>query len=486
MHKTLLLLVVTLSVTPAYSQIDDIVVLDENTAITMALANYFELAKSRYEPAVSHAELNRVASVYDAQASLGYYRSKDPLGSFATEQRGYNGKLSGVLTTGTGYELNLSGDDLLAANSGSFSPFVSSAFSVSLSQPLLSNFGGSVNRSAVRSAKLVESASYESLERSLMDTVSGVLNAYYDLSLAKQNVVVAIHSQELAQELLDGNQVRVKAGTMAESDLLLAESALGQREEQVIIGRSALDAQMGRMKMLISQELGNDFESLEIDLVDPPPASRLEVDIESGAETALRMRPEVSFARLGLGIREESLKQSVNLKRPSLNLEASYGMRSEASSYRSGINRLENGDDAYYSLGLVFSRALRNRSEKADVAISRIRLEQARINYDQVKQAVQNEVYRAGNLLRRNWQRLEISQKSLELSKLALDAEQRKLEFGNSTTLDVLNLQNSLAAAEARVNQSIADYNKSVVGYQTVIGTILEKYGVEIESPEED
>ena len=125
------------------------------------------------------------------------------------------------------------------------------------------------------------------------------------------------------------------------------------------------------------------------------------------------------------------------------------------------------------------SRPLRNRSALASARISKIQVEQLKYELARTRQSVQIEVRRAGRLLARNWQRLEISRNAQSLAEQSLRAEERKLEFGQSTTLDVLNLQSSLAAAEGRVHQAIADYYKAVVNYRNLTGAILDHYGVD-------
>ena len=473
-------LLLMVSVSAILASAEETLVLNERSSVRLALENNFTIASESLSPEISIQRLIGSRGTYDAFANFGYRIDDDPRAPI-TDNRGYTFGLSGILNTGTSYSFNIQGDDERAGSLGGFSPLVRSTLSLSLQQSLLRDFGGRDARTTVRLAELQRDSSMLFFEAVVMDGVANASLAYFDLNLAIQNVNVAKRARELTEALLEDNRVRVGAGTMAETDLLIAESALRQRDEQVIISESQLDAQMVLMKQIISNKEGRQLEHLHLEVDTPPTPVWYEFDVESDAETALEKRPEYQVVLNQIESAEVIIKNLKSKRLPDVRLEATYGMRSDESDILGGIEAFEEGNDAFYGVGVVVSKPFQNRSARSDARISQIQLEQIKYDLASTRQNVQVNVNRASRLLERNWNRVEISEHARELAEQSLIAEERKLEFGQSTTLDVLNLQNSLASAEGRVQQAVADYHKAVVNYRNLIGTILEFYQVDVQ-----
>ncbi|MBC9890470.1 MAG: TolC family protein [Opitutae bacterium] len=59
-----------------------------------------------------------------------------------------------------------------------------------------------------------------------------------------------------------------------------------------------------------------------------------------------------------------------------------------------------------------------------------------------------------------------------ELAELSLEAEQKKLEAGTTSTFFVLRLQSDLASAELREISAVANYNRSVADFNRLRGVL--------------
>ena len=63
----------------------------------------------------------------------------------------------------------------------------------------------------------------------------------------------------------------------------------------------------------------------------------------------------------------------------------------------------------------------------------------------------------------------------------ALDAEQKKLESGKSTTYTVLQMQRDLTTARGNEIQALATYNKALAQLSLDEGTTLQRLGINVE-----
>jgi outer membrane protein TolC len=78
-------------------------------------------------------------------------------------------------------------------------------------------------------------------------------------------------------------------------------------------------------------------------------------------------------------------------------------------------------------------------------------------------------------------QRVQATEASMEYSEAALQAEEKKLENGKSTSFVVLQRQRDYTSAQSEVIRSKSDYNKALARLAQAEGFTLEKYQVRLE-----
>jgi outer membrane protein TolC len=78
------------------------------------------------------------------------------------------------------------------------------------------------------------------------------------------------------------------------------------------------------------------------------------------------------------------------------------------------------------------------------------------------------------------FERVDATRKAREYAEAALDAEQKKLESGKSTSFFVLEFQNQLTAARLAEIRALADYSIALSQLALVEGTTLEKNQIDL------
>jgi outer membrane protein TolC len=81
---------------------------------------------------------------------------------------------------------------------------------------------------------------------------------------------------------------------------------------------------------------------------------------------------------------------------------------------------------------------------------------------------VVSQVREAGRQVLTNQRRVETTMVSRQLAERRLDAEERKLTAGTTTTFFVFQAQRDLAQARNNQLRAILDYQRSVVDFETV------------------
>jgi outer membrane protein TolC len=93
------------------------------------------------------------------------------------------------------------------------------------------------------------------------------------------------------------------------------------------------------------------------------------------------------------------------------------------------------------------------------------------------------EVDNAANAVASGLERVQATREAREYAEQALDAEQRKLDSGKSTSFIVLQLQRDLTQARQSEISALADYNQQVANLALAEGNMLVHHGIQ---PPED
>jgi outer membrane protein TolC len=106
---------------------------------------------------------------------------------------------------------------------------------------------------------------------------------------------------------------------------------------------------------------------------------------------------------------------------------------------------------------------------------------QAQLRLQQIENQVAVEVRNAQFAVQQNRASVDSARAAVELGRQSLDAEQKKYQFGTSTTTLVLQNQSQLATAESTLVNAMVAYEKSKVELDRATGQLLDHYGISIE-----
>jgi outer membrane protein TolC len=99
----------------------------------------------------------------------------------------------------------------------------------------------------------------------------------------------------------------------------------------------------------------------------------------------------------------------------------------------------------------------------------------------QTENRVSIEVRQAQFAVEQNRASVASAQAAVDYARQSLDAEQKKYQFGTSTTTAVLQTRSALAASESTLMSAMAAYEKSRVELERAVGSLLDKNGNSID-----
>ncbi|MGA9979573.1 MAG: TolC family protein [Candidatus Sulfotelmatobacter sp.] len=399
----------------------------------------------------------------------------------------------------------------------SLSPVLNSGFKATITQHLLQGFGFAPNTRFIRIAKNNRELSDVAFRLQIITTVNQIQTMYWDLVYAYENVRVQKESLAFAEKTLSDTKKQVEIGSLAPIEVVRAQSTVAQDQQAVTVALTNLQLEQLLMKNALSRTL-RDQTLAGAEVI---PTSTMELPenepvqpTQDLIDEALRHRADLVEQRIQLNSTEISNKAVRNALLPTLDLFAYYGGLGVGGSQNpeelcsnpqnpqvfgcagpntgqspiapsvglgGTLNQLVNSTAPDKGVGLQLNVPLRNRAAQAVQIRSELEFQQAQLRLQQIENQISIEVRNAQFGVEQNRASVASAQAAVDYAKQSLDAEQKKYQFGTSTTTLVLQNRSALATAESTLMSAMAAYEKSRVELDRAVGVTLDHAGISID-----
>ena len=482
-------------------------------AVHQALLHNPGIAAQRLTPLRQVEDVNNAESVFDPviSSAVNKDRREAPNSSALagvlvnkTTNVNANVALEKTLRTGADFRIDFTNNRFVSnARFQGLRPQYHPELVFSLNQPLLRNFGLNFAYLLVDVTRLTSEAAAWTYRAQLANFVKQVIQTYWVVVFARENVAVQQQSLELARQTLRENNERVRVGLLAPVAVKEAESQAAAREEQVIRAENALDNALRNLRQVVYLQRGDEFIPRAIEPIDAPRTTSVTVDGNVALNTALEQRPEVHAQTLNLQSRQTTARIRENQLLPRFDVVGNVGLNGLSGNaipvtdpdtgqvvqtpfdgpYGKALDRLTSRDFYSYQGGVEVEIPLGNAAAKAQYAQAKIDVAQSELNRRQLFSDISLEVTTAVNDVVANMKRIQASRLARELAEENLRNQQKRLEVGIATTKDVLDFQDQLTSARGIEVQAATDYNVSLAELARAQGTLLDEYSVVVEVP---
>jgi outer membrane protein TolC len=135
-----------------------------------------------------------------------------------------------------------------------------------------------------------------------------------------------------------------------------------------------------------------------------------------------------------------------------------------------------------YRVGVQLSIPLRNREAKADQYRTELEYRQAQVYLEERKKSILIEVRSARYNVEQGASRVEAARQAHELAAKTLDIMQKEQKLGAGSNQQTLSAEHDLTVAEAALVTAETGYEKARIDLLRATGTVLEQYGISIDS----
>ncbi len=414
----------------------------------------------------------------------------------------YNGGLAQNIRWGGGsLQVTLNNNkQTTTALTALFNPSFNTNWSAQFTQPLLRNFRIDNTRQQLIVTKLNQDISEIQLQASIINIISNVRNAYWDLVFATQAVEVARRSVELAEQLVRDNQTRVEIGTMAPIDVVQAQSQAATQRQNLAQAEGTRRTNELALKRLIVAGTQDPNWNAAVVPTDRPDFVPQTVDVAAAVKRALENRTDLQQARKNLQVNAATLRFLHNQTLPQADLTARYGLIGQGGTQfitqGSGVNRIVTGTipggygDALntlfgrnypqWNVQLNVSYPIGQSAADATVARARIQQNQVEAQLRQIELQIATDVTNAATQVQNNAERVQAAQAAREFAQRQLEAEQSKFEVGMSTNYFVVQSQRDLATAQNNELQAVLAYRRALVELERLQQTSLTNANITI------
>jgi outer membrane protein len=416
-----------------------------------------------------------------------------------------------------------------------FNPAVQTTLGFGFSQPLLKGFGILPNTRYIIEAKNNSQGARYTLANSVITVIANVENAYWNLVYARENVGVAQTTVDWAKKNLEDTRRQLQIGTLAQLDVVQAESELATDQQNLIVAQTNEQQQQTVLLNLITRNpMAVGLENITVlptDSINTPPKVDI-IPYRDAVQEAWKNRPDLLASELSLTNAGIEVKATRNALLPSLSLYGQYQSEGLAGNSKTTVTTptaygpdlnapvldangnavLINGNPVYagtptavmssttlssaglldswdtmwnshfptYAFGLSLSIPLRNRSAQADNAQALLQQRESVLQLQSLKNNIASTVRNAQIAMQQGLARVEAAVKATQLAQQTLDAEQKKFQLGVSTDFNVILRERDLAAAKGNEIQAKVALIEAIVAFNQALGRTLQVHNISI------
>jgi len=388
--------------------------------------------------------------------------------------------VGGVAPSGLTYNLSGNASDTVFRSGTNTTETSRAGVSLNLKQPLLKNAWIDGTRQIILIDKNRVKFSELGVRQQIMNVVNNTAQAYYELIFARENIKVQQAALQLAERLVSENRKRVQVGTLAPLDEKQAESQAAASKADLLTAQITFENQENVLKGLMT----DNYTELHATALDPTDALAAPIPVLNLQESwskGMTLRPDLLQARLDVERLNVILRYTRNQLFPELDLIGSYGLAGVGREFSGAFGGISSGSSPNYSFGASVTIPLGNSAARGNHQISKEQKKLALLTLKKQEQGILIQIDNGVKQVQNSFERAEATRQARLYAETALDAEQKKLESGKSTSFQVLQLQRDLTASRSAEVRALADFNKALAQLYFLEGSILERNHLSVE-----
>lgn len=404
----------------------------------------------------------------------------------------YNAGLESLVPTGARVRLGYTLRDLQnnlqvarAVNSGNLTNIpdgeFQSFFGLTLTQPLLRNFGESATLAEIRIMALNSEIAYQEYRRQMMMVVSTAEASYWNLYLAQEQVRAFQESVALSESVFSDAKARVDAGKGAELDVLEAQSALALRKSKLNEAAQKLNEAANQVAMLFGSSPTQNTNYIAIRAADRPTLLTNEISFFTAWQNTFSLNPDYLAQKQRCLVDGVRIAYANNQLLPQVDLKASYGLNGLGETPGESWDDIREADYRSWSVGvevhIPLGGNIKARNERKAAQLSQ---RKSLIELKGMENQVANAAHTAVQKIRSREASVPDAEAVVTYVQTLLQTELERLRVGKVEARKALEVEASLLEAKNTLVETLVQYRRAWLEKELVEGSVLKNRGFDL------
>jgi outer membrane protein TolC len=381
------------------------------------------------------------------------------------------------------------------ANNGftRLSPFYSTSLGATFTQPLLRNRSIDLFRHDIRVQRKRLTQSDADFRLQVINVISQVQLAYWELVFAKRNEQNQLSNVNLAREQLRMIEEQVSVGISATLERAQALTQIASAETALLSATQAVTTAENALKQLLLRNKSMTEWSARVKPTDEPSLAATPINLKDALAEAFANRPELNVLRLQRDINKIDTQFFKNQTLPRVDLQTTvfkYGLAGSlvpltngtttsplpadvVGGYGQALRNITGLNTGTISVGAAIQIPLHNKTAKANLATARIQGEQLIATIQSQEQAVEVDVRNAVQGVDTSQRQLSTARAATKSAEIQLAGEMKRYQAGMSTTFLIFQFEDQLVTARTAELRAEANYNQALANLQRATSTTL-------------
>ncbi|MGV3775042.1 MAG: TolC family protein [Verrucomicrobiales bacterium] len=379
-----------------------------------------------------------------------------------------------------GYNMRRLRNNLNAQTTGT--EYVSTA-GITMTQPLLKNFGPGATLVRIRLAAINSDIAYQDYRRQLVLAISRAEAAYWDLYLTQEQDRISNESVDLATSIFNDNRARAEAGKASELEVLQAEAGRSLRMARRNDAAQRMSEAASQLATMYSSSMAD--TNVVIRAAEEPKVNEFAFDFYGAYKEAFEHNPDYLTRRHQALAENIRLAYAKNQRLPEVDLKGSYGLNGLGRDPEGSYEDIEHTDYPAWSVGVELRipvtggikerneyKAAKLAKEKALVGIKEIEV--------QMGNALNTSLLKVNNLR----ESVRNHQSVIDFHQQLLETQLARLEVGVLESRTVLETEEKLFEARITQLENLVQYQKALLELELVQGITLKNRNLDLSKAE--
>lgn len=292
-----------------------------------------------------------------------------------------------------------------------------------------------------------------------------ITQAFVQVLYANETVKISQNTVEVSLVQRDRARGLFEAGALSQADMAQMESQYTSDKYQLVLAQTALENARLDLKQLLELEITDQMEPVIPELKDSAFMAMLPSK-EMIYLASLDVMPEVKYNKLSIEVAGIEKQKAWAGYLPSLNLSAGLGTsHTSGTAWGFGNQMKHNWSE---NIGLTLSIPIfSNRSNRTAVNLAKLNIENAELNYDEVRKDLLKSIETVYQDAVSAQDRYRSATENLKAVQLSFDLISQQFALGMKNTLEMITEKNNYLIAQQEVVQAkyMAILNRQLLNF---------------------